>query len=41
MSMFIAAFGLGLGMLGLQRKGASGGGSPPPAEDLPHFTIIF
>lgn len=28
MSMFIAAFGLGLGMLGLQRRG---GGSASPA----------
>lgn len=29
MSMFIAAFGLGLGLLGAQRKGAASG--PPPA----------
>lgn len=34
MSLFIAAFGLGLGMLGLQRRHASGGGAPPPTVAL-------
>lgn len=35
MSMFIAAFGLGLGWLGAQRRAASGGGgSPPPSVAL-------
>jgi hypothetical protein len=29
MSLFWAAFGLGLGYLGLQRRQSAGGGSPP------------